>query len=257
MSGLAQFTGRVLMVPLLALFFYGPVQYSPVLASGPDVCGTDADSADDDGGVHLDIGGKRFSLKGVVTGTSGDPITSITVCGRSVDVSDAKIKGDLAEAKVEEWLVTVVGKVDGSNGASVSNGATLEAQQVRVHQRGKPSGVTGKPDDDDGGAVEPQDDKPGKGHGRSEDGPPGKALGRSEDGPPGKGLGRSEDGPPGLQRSEEKLEALADRLGDRIERQLERAAERDGGSAEARTEAVSVLEDLINRLARLLASIRG
>ena len=236
MSGLAQFTGRVLMVPLLALFFYGPVQYSPVLASGPDVCGADADSADDDGGVHLDIGEKRFSLKGVVTGTSGDPITSITVCGRSVDVSDAKIKGDLAEAKVEEWLVTVVGKVDGS---------TLEAQQVRVHERGNPSGETGKPDDDDDGVVEPQDDKPGKGHGRSEDGPPGKALGRSE------------DGPPGLQRSEEKLEALADRLGDRIERQLERAAERDGGSAEARTEAVSVLEDLINRLARLLASIRG
>ena len=248
MSGLAQFTGRVLMVPLLALFFYGPVQYSPVLASGPDVCGADEGSEDDDRGVHLDIGEKRFSLKGVVTGTSGDPITSITVCGRSVDVSDAKIKGDLAEAKVEEWLVTVVGKVDGS---------ILEAQQVRVHERGKPSGELGKPDDDDDGVVEPQDDKPGKGHGRSEDGPPGKALGRSEDGPPGKGLGRSEDGPPGLQRSEEKLEALADRLGDRIERQLERAAERDGGSAEARTEAVSVLEDLINRLARLLASIRG
>ena len=131
MSGLAQFTGRVLMVPLLALFFYGPVQYSPVLASGPDVCGTDADSENEEQGVHLDIGEKRFSLKGVVTATTSTPITSITVCGVTVDVSDANVKGDLAEAKVEEWLVTVVGKVDGS---------TLEAQQVRVHERGKPSG---------------------------------------------------------------------------------------------------------------------
>ncbi|MBI2303761.1 MAG: hypothetical protein HYU86_03325 [Chloroflexi bacterium] len=156
MSRVAERFVKALVVATFTLFFFSA--FSLAHAAGPDVCGADVNTADDDIGVHMEVGTHRFSVKGVVTDMSGSPTSMIKVCGISIDVSKAKVRGNLAEAKDHHWLVSAEGRV---------NGSVYVAQEVRVHPQGKPSGEVGKPE---GGAAAKGEDKDhgqGKGIGQA------------------------------------------------------------------------------------------
>lgn len=119
-------------------------------------------------GEHQQINAKRFSFKGVVTGVSSDAKT-MTLCGVPVDVSDAKVKGNIQAAKDSGSPVTAVGRVAGTS---------FRAQEVRVHG-----------EEESAGASEVAEDSKDKDSGKAKG--LGKGNDKDNDQPDNKGHGKA------------------------------------------------------------------
>lgn len=225
MAKRAKFALAAVMAGLLSVFFF-----QLALADSPDSsqCGSDI-------GVHKQVGDKRFSLKGVITNMNG---SNITICGVVVNTSHAKVKGDLSQAMTQKFLVTAVGKVSGN---------TNEAQEVRVHPNGGPSGATGKNEDDKDKAKDKDEDANG-GNARAEEGK-GK--------PEGVGKGdEKKDGQPDIKSEDNKAVSGLENAEQKVEDAVQHIQAQGSLPQPVKDNLITVLERLIDSLQKLLSSLR-